>query len=272
MGDDGAEAAAEKLLNMGQPAMEAVLARFPGRNPPPRPDLRIGLATLEELGPFLSCLGKFDRPLIAGLSPLLNHSNDDTRFFATYIMAMLNYPESVVLLASRLQDEDPGIRLVAAFGLDHMREFPHFRVVQEDLLRNLENSVAETRRNGCEGIARLLDRNGIPGLLSLLEDQEPEVMETASWALVELTRHDFGLDAGRWRDWWNRNRDFHRMEWLMDALTQADGSNRQAAFEELFAITGLSFGYDPEMEADDLLDAQEKFLDWWRRIGVHQLR
>ena len=270
-GGEGCKEASARLVSQGTPAMEAILARFPGRTPPDRPDLTSGIVSLDELGPLFDCLCRFQRPVVSGLTALLHHRNPDTRFFATYTMSMMHFPESVVLLASCLQDEDPDVRLVSAIGLDHMRDFPHFSMVLETLERDMESTRSDTRRNACEGIARLLDRDGIPGLLELLEDGNPEVAETASWALVELTRHNFGLDPGNWRDWWNHNRDQHRVEWLMAALTVDDEVNRQAAYEELFTMTGLSFGYQPDMALEDLVDTQDKFYDWWRRIGVHQI-
>ncbi|MFX8840797.1 hypothetical protein ABTM78_20800, partial [Acinetobacter baumannii] len=59
----------------------------------------------------------------------------------------------------------------------------------------------------------------------------------------------------------------HRIEWLVDALTDETPGIRRAAGDELKFITGETFGYYEDLPKRDRERAQQRFRDWWAQEG-----
>jgi hypothetical protein len=85
--------------------------------------------------------------------------------------------------------------------------------------------------------------------------------------LLLIARQDFSRDVRRFREWWSRNANRHRVEWLIDALMHEQPSIRRAAGDELKLITKEYFGYYDDLPKRERERAQALYRAWWEREG-----
>jgi hypothetical protein len=257
-----------EIRRRGRTGIEEILAIFPGR-------LRFDRASTRELPVVSDCstvlrvLMAIGRPVISSLAPLLVHGDDDVRFYATYLLSELTFPESVVLLARRLSDSDPAVRRAAAYGLRRCRELPQFSEIMQDLRDDLTHPDARPRMAAMEALGALGDAVAAPSLIAQLKDSRNEVIESARRALVFLTRQDLGNEAAEWRKWWEKNRSRHRIEWLIDGLVHESREIRDGCAVELRELTGLAFGYDPDLPPEKREQCRTRFATWWGESGLY---
>jgi hypothetical protein len=256
-----------ELTAMGTPAIRELIARFPGRLRFDRFAPRAGLPPVGECSAVLRALCAFGRGVLLHIPPLFHHPDAEVRFYATYLMSELVYPEGVALLATRLGDPDPETRRIAAQILRRFKEMEQFPGVLLDLRSDLTNPDPRPRRAAIEALAALGDSASVWVLADLLEDADFGVREAALNALVSLTKQDFGPSARRWQTWWERNEHRHRIEWLIDGLVHKAPEIRASAAADLLEITGLSFGYSFDMPRRDREAVRRRFVDWWAETG-----
>jgi hypothetical protein len=266
-GEAGAQAL-ERLTASGTPVIRELIERFPGRLRFDRGAPRTQLPPVGECSAVLRALVAFGRQVLLHIPPLFHHTDADVRFYATYLMSELVYPEGVALLATRLQDSDPETRRVAAQILRRFKEMEQFPGVLLDLRSDLTNPDSRPRRAAVEALSALGDGESVPALADLLEDSDFGVRESALNALVSLTKQDFGPSARRWLTWWERNAHRHRVEWLIDGLVHKAPEIRASAAGDLLEITGESFGYSFDLGRREREAVRRKFVDWWAEQGV----
>ena len=109
-------------------------------------------------------------------------------------------------------------------------------------------------------------------VLNLLDERSAEIVRSTSWALVVLTRTDYGRDTSGWTQWWQKNGTRHRIEWLIDALMHDDAKIRREAGDELKAITKEYFGYYDDLPKKERAKAQERYREWWESKGKARFR
>ena len=257
---------------MGYEAMEALIERFPG-------DVAVGFSSsyaplrpVSECGALLKALAGFGRDAIPAITPLLLHGDNETRFYAVYLLSELVFPEAIVLLAARLQDDDRSVRWIAAQVLKRFSTFDHYETVMSDTFTLLGSPDAMVRRKACEALGNLGDAGVAKALLNLLGDPDPEVKSTAHEALVALTKEDLGEEQDDWMPWLEQHLGQHRIQWLVDGLIHDDLRIRSTAAVDLADITGMTFGYDPELPVEQREVVHEKFLHWWETSGIHEFK
>ncbi|MBW2731960.1 MAG: HEAT repeat domain-containing protein [Deltaproteobacteria bacterium] len=267
-GDGDATEILNELRRRGRLGIDAVLELFPG-------ELRFQrtqtaeLPLVSECSTVLRVLMHLGRPVIPCLAPLLIHGDDDVRFYATYLLSELIFPESVVLLAGRLQDNDGAVRRAATYGLRRCRELPQFADILQDLREDLTHPDSRPRRAAMEALAALGDVVATPSLIAQLKDAREDVMSSAHRSLVTLTKQNFAQDPAQWRRWWERNRQRHRVEWLIDGLVHNNYDIRESAAMELRELTGMAFGYSPDLDADARGEIRRKYVIWWSERGIN---
>lgn len=116
-------------------------------------------------------------------------------------------------------------------------------------------------------LRHLREPRAVPALAARLKDRKREIAVAAHKALVALTKQDFGTGRRSWNGWWEKARDRHRIEWLLDALAHKRADLRLQAEEELRELTGVYFGYHFDLPERDREEARRRWLDWWRTIG-----
>src|SRR4029453_3713031 len=114
----------------------------------------------------------------------------DVRFYATYLMSELAFPEALPLVGLRLYDADSQVRQVA---LDVIRKFEsgvgaalggrEFREVLERLRGDLVEPDAERARLAAIASGELRDPKAVPRLIELLKHRDARVADAAHRAL-----------------------------------------------------------------------------------------
>jgi hypothetical protein len=117
-----------------------------------------------------------------------------------------------------------------------------------------------------ETLGELRDRESIPLLIGRLGDS-PRLSQPALVALRAITRHDFGSARWRWTRWWREWKDNHRVEWLIDALTEKDAELRLEAAQELEELSGRYVGYHFDLGRREREEARRRWFDWWQSTG-----
>jgi HEAT repeat protein len=57
-------------------------------------------------------------------------------------------------------------------------------------------------------------KDAVPALMEQLDGGNEALQGCAADALAELAGQDFGVDAARWREWWDRHKDLSNEKWL----------------------------------------------------------
>src|SRR5262249_4991028 len=96
------------------------------------------------------------------------------------------------------------------------------------------------------------------------------LQDTAHRALVVMTKQDFARSRWRWRAWWDKNRDRHRIEWMLEGLGHKAPEVRLSASEELKRLTHEYFGYHFDLPKREREEARKKWLTWWEQVGRKQ--
>jgi hypothetical protein len=173
-------------------------------------------------------------------------------------------------VARRFIDEDPEVRR-AALAAGRMLQ-THGASVNV-LAGTLTEMLLDSARNegivhlAIEAVADLREPRAIPALATLLDTGSVEVQRSAHWALVVLTRTDYGDNAAAWDQWWRVNASRHRIEWLIDALMHESQEIRRAAGDELKSLTKEYFGYYDDLPARERERAQQRYREWWDTKG-----
>jgi hypothetical protein len=268
--DEHAEA---ELLRQGQYAMPAIMVKFPGPILLSLAEIEDKKARVGECGPILRLIAGQRRVALPFVLNEVDSPNGDRRFWATFLLTELGYPEAAPAIVARLFDDEERTRKVARLAARVVAES-----ARETLVEELDRVVRDPRATVQERIAtmdtlgELRDAAVVPVLLGSLGDDNEEVAVAARRALSVVARQDFGRDTRRWLAWWSGASSRHRIEWLIDALTHEQPATRKAAAQELKALTREYFGYYEDLPKRERERAQQRYRDWWRSEGRSRFR
>ncbi|MBN2194497.1 MAG: HEAT repeat domain-containing protein [Polyangiaceae bacterium] len=266
----GDAAALGQLLPMGEPAIAALAASFPG--PLTHEPGSNGRESLQpsRCGPVLDALGRIGSAAVPYLVVRSADANAKVRGWSLRMLGELRGRDAARAIARRVDDEDEHVRQAAIAGARLLQKEPEARdTVRECLLETASNpqSPMMGRHAAIEALGRIGDPLAVPKLIDLLADSRPDVCISVGWALMSLSLQDYGTDADAWRRWWTDNAQRHRIEWLIDALTHQNQEIRHAAGEELKLLTREYFGYYDDLPRQERVRAQERYREWWEARG-----
>ncbi|MDI3287724.1 hypothetical protein [Polyangium sp. 15x6] len=278
--ESGAEdgEAQKELVRLGEAAMQAIMARFPG---PLRIDPRVlsrgaELPLASRSGPLLGLIVAMGRAAVPFLAVRSTAGDPDVRFWATHLLGELVYPESAHAIFVRLFDDAAPVRRVARRAAAMLIQAGP--VTEAPILPTLERLArTSTERVGrrllaIETLGELAVPRSVPVLIATLGETTAELVDAAHRALVHVTRHDFGRDVRKWNAFWTTNGARGRVEWLIDALLSDSPTLRRAAAEELAPLVGRDLGYYDDLPEDEREAAQVRYVLWWEQEGRHKKR
>jgi hypothetical protein len=169
------------------------------------------------------------------------------------------------VLIERLFDADLAVRAAAAEALRALPLVEHeadLVVVRTALLAG--DPVRATR--AAEGLAVIGDVGSIPALLEL-QSRGGGLGPVAATALSRLAKQDFGPNSKKWRQWWDRNKTRHPIEWMLEGLGHKDAEIRRMAIDDLRRLTGEYFGYHHDLAKREREQARQRWLLWWHETG-----
>lgn len=259
--------AREALAAMGIPAIPFMAERFPGplMVNPFAPE--VVLPAFAECGPVLSLMAHHGLDAHPHIAARLDAPDPVVRFFATYFYSSVYVPEAVPRLIQRLHDEEARICMTAARTLFWYRGHAVFQQVLDHLHGRLHASSAAARRHAAFLLGLFRDVTAVPELIAIIERKDRSLSDVAEAALAEITKQQLGGRARRWRAWWSKNADRNRIEWLIEGLSSKEPSVRRSAWEELRAVTGQSFDYDPDAGRRKREEARRRWQAWWKDEG-----
>jgi Type II secretion system (T2SS), protein E, N-terminal domain len=268
--DEHAEA---ELLRQGQYAMPAIMARFPGPIMLSLSEIEDKKARVGECGPILRLIAGQRRVALPFVLNEVESQNADRRFWGTFLLTELAYPEAVAAIVARLFDEEERTRKVARLAARVVAESAREALVEElDRIVRDPSATVDERIATMDTLGELRDAAVVPVLLGSLGDDSEEVAHAARRALTLVARQDFGRDTRRWLAWWSSSSSRHRIEWLIDALTHEQAGMRKAAVQELKDLTRQYFGYYEDLPKRERERAQQRYRDWWRSEGRARFR
>jgi hypothetical protein len=253
-----------RLLAAGERGLDALLAVFPGPLEVDRYTAEPG--RIDEHGPVIRALRRFGAAARGPVARLCDSLSPEVRFYAVSLLGALDGPVPPGL-ADRLFDKDPSVRAAAARALAPHLEGQLRATVAPRLRDALADESAPRRRYAAEAAGRLRADEVLPTLIEALRRPADGATEAVHRALVELTRHDLGLDARRWSLWYEQNRHRSRIEWLLDGLASERRHSRAAAFDELKRITCLELGFGVDASPAERRAAIERWRRWWSDDG-----
>jgi len=262
--DDEAETT---LLRAGAYAMPAIMAKFPGPIAIELERLVSGrLPRVADCGPVIRLVASQRRTALPFVLALVESPDAEARFWATYLLTELVYPDAIDAAIARNFDEDARVRRAARAACRALAEVHPQPVIER--LGEIANTQSMVRRvQAIEALGETREPLAVPVLLPLLDDGSEQVVKAVRGALVTITQQDFARDSHRWHDWWRENRSRHRLEWLIDSLMHDSRALRGSASEELRTITKEFFAYYDDLPKRERERAQARYREWWENIG-----
>lgn len=239
--------ALRRLVDGGESAVGALIARFPG--PVTEPENAKGRASA--CGPILAALAAFGAKAAPFVTVRTADEDPAVRRWAVFLLGELGGREAARAIADRLLDDTVIVRRAA---LASARRIQADELTRRTLRARLEEMTRDTqlmteeRCAALEAIADIREHLSIPTLLKLLDDESPAIRRAAKWALSVLTRQDFADDVASWQAFWQEHRNEAREEWLIFALLQQNEDLRKAAADELAALVGAEIPTDLDEE------------------------
>lgn len=272
----GSTTAGDKLVQVGDQAVAVLASSFPG---PITAELRRGVGSApsraSECGPVLRTLARIGVRAAPVLVVRTADADPNVRAWATRLLGEMPNEEAARAVVRRFVDDDQEVRRAALAAGRLMQSSIEARsMIQAGLAELLSDPhrPEEQRHALIEAIADLRDGPAVPTLLRLLEDDSPDIVRSAHWGLVVLSRQDHGLSAPAWAEWWRNNSGRHRIEWLIDALLHDSADIRRAAGDELKSTTKEYFGYYDDLPIAERQKAQSRYRNWWETRGKARFR
>ncbi len=128
-------------------------------------------------------------------------------------------------LVAMLTSDEPAARIPAAVALATCKDFGGL----DELIHILSNPKTdrEIRLVIISAMQRILDKQAVDALVSLLNDKDESIRYAACDALANLTSiRAFGRDTQQWEKWWSENKNKRHSDWLADLAENLAVENR----------------------------------------------
>lgn len=261
-----------ELVRLGEGALPVLMQHFPGPLWLDLPQAERRKARGRELSAVARCLVAFREKAAPYIASKLATSEAAQCKMLLMVAGEIVHSELLEAVARRTFDADESVRAVALEALRNYNSLPQFDAVLRAIcdLSSRPGKDPRRQRIALEALLALRDPRALRTLIARLLDPSDKMVRAAHKALVLLTAQDQGLAARKWEQWAEQVAGTHRVEWLIDGLTQNDEALRTLAGEELKQLTQQYFGYHPSLPKRDRELAQRKYREWWEQEGKAQ--
>jgi hypothetical protein len=263
------EMAILSALAVGEAVLPGLAREFPGGLWFDRNEPHARIPGGRDVSPIARAFVAFGQRSVPYLIPLLDHEDADIRYYATLLAAEFVHPDLVQPVGRRLFDSDPGVRSNAYRTLSvlYACEVEFTQLIERLRAMARDGRSPRLQITAIDALGRLRDEDSFEFFISMLESPEPEIARAAHASLVRLACQDFGNSKRKWASWFEKHRDRHRVEWLIEALMHSDERLRRRAGDELQHLTQEYFGYEAGAPKKERQVAQEKYRVWWQQVG-----
>lgn len=258
-----ARAALQELLSRGKAAAAEVVERFPGHRKIDRRIPEQALRPLEEHGSILWLAGLQPSIYAPLLLPLMRSDNDDTRYYATLIVARDGSDEFIPDIVERIFDRDDQTRSIALRFVESVRGSRPMNAQIPAIRLRLREGDEHSRSAAISALMILRDELCIPALIELLG--QPNLHDRAAAALTRIAFLPSDLDAAAWTKWHKTHGPDGRLAWLLDAMIHKDRRVRENASKELRMTPRLTVNYHPDLDRDALDSARRTVQRFFAR-------
>lgn len=258
-----ARAAMQELLGRGKTAASEVVERFPGHRKIDRRIPEQALRPLEEHGSILWLAGLQPAIYAPLLVPLMRSDADDTRYYATLIVARDGSDEFIPDIVERIFDRDDQTRGIALRFVESVRGSRPMNTQIPAIRLRLREGDEHSRSAAISALMILRDELCIPALIELLG--HPSLHDRAAAALTRIAFLPNDLDAASWTKWHKAHGPDGRLAWLLDAMIHKDRRVRENASKELRMTPRLTVNYHPDLDRDALESARRTVQRFFAR-------
>lgn len=258
-----------RLLELGEPALARVAARFPGPLDLLRRDLN-ALPPLPAHGPLIRLTLALGTRMVPRIRELLDHPDAQVRFYAAFAFQELRDDGVIESLATRAFDPDGDVRTIAMRVLETYSRTSGFSARVGPVRAELRSPNQTRQVQAARAVGTLRDVGAVPDLINLLDDPEKRVREIGLEALCSITGQQLGSRANRWRNWWGANADRSRIEWVIDALSHKEPAVRRWASGELRRITGQPFAFNADGNKSEREAVIKQWKQWYASRGADE--
>lgn len=256
-------AAMQELLGRGKAAAPEVVERFPGHRSIDRRIPELALRPLEEHGSILWLTGLQPAIYAPLLVPLMRSDADDTRYYATLIVARDGSDEFIPDIVERIFDRDDQTRGIALRFVESVRGSRPMSAQIPAIRLRLRDGDEHSRSAAISALMILRDELCIPALIELLD--HPGLHDRAAAALTRIAFLTSDLDAAGWTRWHKAHGPDGRLAWLLDAMIHKDRRVRDNAAKELRMTPRLTVNYHPDLDRDALESARRTVQRFFAR-------
>lgn len=263
------EMAILSALAVGEAVLPGLVREFPGGLWFDRNEPHARIPGGRDVSPIARAFVAFGQRSVPYLIPLLDHEDADIRYYATLLASEFVNPDLVQPVGRRLFDSDPGVRSNAYRTLSvlYACEVEFTQLIERLRAMARDGRTPRLQATSIDALGRLRDVESFEFFISMLESPDPEIARMAHASLVRLACQDFGSSKRKWASWFDKHRDRHRVEWLIDALMHPDERLRRRASDELQHLTQEYFGYESGASKKERQAARQKYRLWWQQVG-----
>lgn len=222
------------LLELGEPALDAVSRAFPGALWPAA--FAVPGQPFMARSPVAAALLAFGDAAWAHVEWLMEAPEAHVRAEATRLLGELRRQELLVALEPRLSDADAEVREAAGEALRRMPGSPARAALVAGLVRRLSAPTPEDRRRAVEVLAAVREPSAVGALVGLLGERDRGLARRAHEALRLVTGHDFGNLRDGWSRWLSTHGSRSRESWLRAGAQDRREEVAQLAQAELAAL------------------------------------
>lgn len=256
------------ILAIGEAALPVLAQAFPGPLTWTR-ETGGPVPHAGDISPVARAFVTFGPRASSYVAGLLSSDDPEVRLYAAIVASEMVSADLMDAVAECVHDEDSGVRRIAVQLLPRFAGFRGFDEIRSVMRRSarIRGKDLSRRWQAIDALAALRDVEMIPKMVDLLREDDDELEKHLHEALVTLTCTDLGRSHRRWTSWWNRNRNRHRIEWLIEGLVHGHESIRRSAGDELKRLTQEHYGYHAGSPKRDRERVARQYRDWWESDG-----